>query len=125
MFRSAQHDREFGLAGARRSRSVSVFSGSTAHSKLENDFAAALALRRMSNRRFRFAERISFFDFCFQQTAFCDFEQRLEGFHSLLLSLVVVPLVEPAAASTKVFENEKAVRNFQRLQTHRPKCDPR
>src|SRR5437660_11651909 len=104
--------------GARRSRSVSVFSGSTVHSKLENDFAAALTLRRMSDRRFRFTERISFFDFCFQQTAFCHFEQRFEGFHSFLLCRVVVPFVDQDAEETLFFDNSHAFRNVQLLYTH-------
>src|ERR1700756_2618479 len=86
--------------------------------KLENDLAAALTLRCMSDRRFRFAERISFLDRRFQQTALRHFEQWLEGFHSFLFSRVVVPFIDPDAAETQIFENEKAVRNFQRLQTH-------
>src|SRR5436309_14180810 len=125
MFRSAQHDREFGLAGVPtlsiRKRVQWVHSSL----KLENDFAAALTFCRVCDCGFRVAERISFLDLSFQQTAFRHFEQRLEGFHTLLLCRVIVPFVYPDAAETQIFENEKAVRNFQWLQTHCAKCDQR
>src|SRR5204863_8032176 len=32
---------------------------------------------------------------------------------------IVVPFVNPNAPETEVFENEQAIRDFQRLQTHR------
>ena len=83
--------------------------------KFKNDFAAAFALRGMRERGFDFAKGIRFFHFCFEQTAPGHLEKRLECLHSLRRSGVVVPFVDPDAAKSQVFENEKAGRNFQRL----------
>src|SRR5215467_1141719 len=44
--------------------------------KFKNDFAAAFPLRGMRDRGFDFAKRISFFDFCFEQTAPGHLEKR-------------------------------------------------
>ena len=43
----------------------------------------------------------------------------LKRFHSLGRRRIVVPFVNPNAAEPKIFENEQAIRDFQRLQTHR------
>src|SRR5262245_50923403 len=93
--------------------------------KFKNDFPAAFALRRMRERGFDFAKRISFFDSCFEQTAPGHIEKRLECLHSLRRSGVVVPFVDPDAAKPQVLENEQAGRNFQRLQAHCAKAHQR
>src|SRR5215831_1425556 len=90
--------------------------------KLENDFAAAFALRGMRNCGFDFAKRISFFNFCFEQTARGHIEKRSKRLHALRRSGVVVPFIDPDATKSQVFENEKASWNFQRLQAHRAKA---
>src|SRR5262245_32047512 len=58
--------------------------------KLKNNFAAALALRGMCDSGFKFAKRISFFDFRFEQAAPGHIEKRSERFHVLRGSSVVV-----------------------------------
>src|SRR5262245_49459006 len=74
---------------------------------------------------FDFAKRISFFDFRFEQTAFSHLEKRSKRLHALRRGSVVVPFVDPDAAKPKVLENEKAGRNFQRLQAHRTEAHQR
>src|SRR5215471_13736963 len=97
----------------------------TASLKLEDDFAAALTLRGTCDRSFDFAKRVSFFDFCFEQAPPGHFEKRLKSLHALRGRGVVVPFVDPDTAKTQVFENQKAGRNFERLQAHRAKADER
>src|SRR6266850_5465475 len=70
--------------------------------ELENDFPAAFPLPGMGYGRFRLAQRISFFDFCFQQTAFCHFEQLSKRLHTFLFCRVIVPFVDPDAPETQV-----------------------
>src|SRR6266550_1704538 len=74
--------------------------------KLENDFATAFSLRSMRDCGLRFAQRISFLHFCFEQAALCHFEQWLKGFHSFLLCRVIVPFIDPDAPEQEVFENQ-------------------
>src|SRR5215471_1443963 len=108
--------------------SVAQRATATASLKLEDDFAAALSLRRTCDRSLNFAKRIGFFDFCFEQAAPGHFKEWLKRLHALRRRGVVVPFVDPDAAKSQVFENEKAGRNFQRLQAHRAKaheCAPR
>src|SRR6266480_4611537 len=93
--------------------------------KLKNDFATAFALRGMCDCGFDIVKWISFFDSCFEQTALGHVEKRSKRLHALRPSGVVVPFVDPDAAKVQVFENEKAGRNFQRLQTHRAKAHQR
>jgi hypothetical protein len=93
--------------------------------KLENNFTVALALRGMCDRRFDFAQWISFLDFRFEQPAPRHIEKRSKRLHALRRSGVVVPFVDPDAAKPQIFENEKAGRNFQRLQAHRAKAHER
>src|SRR5215510_3324494 len=102
--------------------SVAHTATATASLKFKNDFAAAFALRGVFNGGFDFAKRISFFDFCFEQTSAGHIEKRSKCFHALRRSGLVVPFVDPDAAKSQVFENEKAGRNLQRLQAHRAKA---
>src|SRR6266571_3023360 len=93
--------------------------------KLKNNFAAAFSLRGVSYCRFCFADRISSFHFRFQQAALCHFKEWPKRFHAFGHGRVIVPLVNPNPTETKIFEYEQPVWNFQRLQTHRAKCDDR
>src|SRR5262249_31587535 len=102
--------------------SVAQRATATASLKLEDDFAAALTLRGTCDRSFDFAKRIGFFDFCFEQAASGHFKEWLKRLHALRGRGVVVPFIDPDAAKSQVFENEKAGRNFQRLQAHRAKA---
>src|SRR5213596_527281 len=79
----------------------------------------------MCDRGFDFAQRINFLDFCFQQTTLRHLEKWSKRLHALRWSDVVVPFVDPDAAKSQVFENEKPGRNFQRLQAHRAKAHQR
>src|SRR5262249_27474664 len=90
--------------------------------EFKNDFTAAFALRGLCDRCLDFAKRISFFDFCLEQTAPRHVEKRSKRLHSLRGSCVIVPFVDPDAAKSQVFENEKTRWNFQRLQAHRAKA---
>src|SRR5258705_3341718 len=127
MFRSAQHDRGMGFGlGLSALGTPACRVWSTAHSvKLKNDFSAAFTLRGMRDCGFDFAKWISFFDFRFEQTALNHIEKRSKRLHALRRSGVVVPFVDPDAAKSQVFENQKAGRNFQRLQAHRAKAHQR
>ena len=93
--------------------------------KFKNDFAAAFALRGVCDRGFDVAKWISFFDFCFEQATSGHIEKRSKRLNTLRRSGVVVPSVDPDTAKSQVFENEKAGRNFERLQAHRAKADER
>src|SRR5437870_11411184 len=90
--------------------------------KLENDFAAAFALRGVCDCSFDFAQRVSLFDFCLQETASRHLEKWSKRLHALRQSGIVVPFVDPDAAKPQVFENEKPSWNFQGLQAHRAKA---
>src|SRR5215475_3548356 len=90
--------------------------------KLKNDFPAAFASRSVFNGGFDFAKWISFFDFRLEQTATGHIKERSKSFHAFGWSGIVVPFVDPDAAKSQVFENEKACRNFERLQAHRAKA---
>src|SRR6266480_5914159 len=125
--RSAQHDRGIGFGLGLFARSTPACRvWSTTHSvKFKNDLAAAFALGGMCNCGFEFAQWISFFDFRFEQTTSGHIEKRSKRLHALRRSGVVVPFVDPDAAKSQVFENEKAGGNFQRLQAHCAKADER
>src|SRR5678816_875892 len=99
MFRSAQPDRGMGFGlGVFALGTPACRAWSTTHSvKFKNDFAATFALRGMYNCGFDFAQRISFFDFRFEQTAARHIEKRLKRLHALRRSGVVVPFVDPNA----------------------------
>src|SRR5213592_4522341 len=104
------------MASAAKKQPLLVLAGSL---KLENDFATAFSLRSMRDCGLRFAQRISFLHFCFEQAALCHFEQWLKRFHAFLLRRVIVPFIDPDAPEPEVFENQQTIWNFQRLQTHR------
>src|SRR5262249_44621604 len=93
--------------------------------KLKNDFAVAFALRGVCNRGFDFTQWISLLDFRLQQTTPGHIENRSKCLHPLGWSGFVVPFIDPDAAKSEVFENEKPGRNFQRLQAHRAKTHER
>src|SRR5881396_294787 len=97
------------MASAAKKQPLLVLAGSL---KLENDFATAFSLRSMRDCGLRFAQRISFLHFCFEQAALCHFEQWLKGFHSLGRCGVVIPFVDPNTAKTQVFEDEQSVWDF-------------
>src|SRR5262249_46737028 len=112
-----------GQGAARPTNSRDHTATATASLKLEDYFAAAFTLGGMRHRGFDFAKRISFFDLCFEKITPGHFEKRLKRFHPLRRRNIVVPFVDPDAAKSQVFENEKTGRNFQRLQTHCAKAD--
>src|SRR5262245_65695785 len=87
--------------------SVAHWATATASLKLEDDLAAALTLRGACDRGFDFAERVSFFDFCFEQTSPGHIEKWLKRFHALRGRGVVVPFVDPDTAKSQVFRSEE------------------
>ena len=93
--------------------------------ELKNDLPTALALRGARNRGFDFAKWIRLFDSCFEQTAPSHVEKGSKGLHPLRWTCIIVPFVDPDAAKSQVFENEKTRWNFQRLQAHRAEAHQR
>src|SRR5262249_44503367 len=93
--------------------------------EFKNDFAAAFAFRCMCDRGFDFAKWISFFDFRFEQTPPRHIEKRSKRLHPFRWGGVVVPFVDPNTSKSQILENQKASRNFQRLQAHCPKTHQR
>src|ERR1043165_305339 len=88
-------------------------------SKLENDFAAPLVLGGVGYGRLGVAEWIRLLHFRPQQSPLRHFKKRRECFGALLRRRGFVPFVYPESGEAQVFENEHAVRNRERLQTHR------
>src|SRR5882724_208085 len=87
--------------------------------KPKHDLPGSFVLGRMSNGRFRFLQRIHPFHFRPQQSAFPHFKERRKSFGALLSRRGFVPFVYPKSGKPQVLENEHAVWNAERLQTHR------
>src|SRR5205809_7696074 len=84
------------MASAAKKQPLLVLAGSL---KLENDFATAFSLHSMRDCGLRFARRISFLLFCFEQAALRHSEQWFKRFHAFLLRRVIVPFVDPDSAT--------------------------